>query len=62
MKNEKVQKYIAVVVIIISILICLFNFLSIIKDDFFWKSQYTMIMFLIDTILILFLIFFRKRS
>lgn len=40
----------------------LFNFMSIIMDDFFWKTQYTVIMFFIDTILILLLIFSRKRS
>lgn len=40
----------------------LFNFMSIIMDDFFWKTQYAVIMFFIDTILILLLIFSRKRS
>ena len=40
----------------------LFNFMSIIMDDFFWKTQYTVIMFFIDTILILLLIFSIKRS
>lgn len=35
--------------------------MSIIMDDFFWKTQYTVIMFFIDTILILLLIFSRKK-
>ena len=52
MKVEK-KKIVILLIMIISILICLFNFMSIIMDDFFWKTQYTVIMFFIDTILIL---------
>ena len=42
MKVEK-KKIVILLIMIISILICLFNFMSIIMDDFFWKTQYTVI-------------------
>ena len=41
MKVEK-KKIVILLIMIISILICLFNFMSIIMDDFFWKTQYNL--------------------
>ena len=56
------RKILLLAVIIVSILICVFNILSGTLDNFFWRTQYTLILFIIDTMLILYLLFTRRRK
>lgn len=56
------RKILLLAVIVVSILICVFNILSGTLDNFFWRTQYTLILFIIDTMLILYLLFARRRK
>ena len=56
------RKILSLVVIVVSILICVFNILSGTLDNCFWRTQYTFILFIIDTMLILYLLFARRRK
>ena len=56
------RKILLLAVIVVSILICVFNILSGTLDNFFWRTQYTLILFIIDTMLILYLLFTRRRE
>ena len=44
------RKILSLVVIVVSILICLFNILSGTLDNFSWRTQYTLILFIIFNI------------
>lgn len=44
------RKILSLVVIVVSILICVFNILSGTLDNFFWRTQYTLILFIIFNI------------
>ena len=50
------RKILSLVVIVVS------NILSGTLDNFFWRTQYTLILFIIDTMLILYLLFARRRK
>ena len=56
------RKILLLAVIVVSILICVFNILSGTLDNFFWRTQYTLFLFIIDTMLILYLLFTRRRK
>ena len=56
------RKILLLAVIVVSILICVFNILSGTLDNLFWRTQYTLILFIIDTMLILYLLFTRRRK
>ena len=44
------RKILLLAVIVVSILICVFNILSGTLDNFFWRTQYTLILFIIFNI------------